>query len=83
MPKYDLPRGVIMTPTLGASMAFYPLDLQGLIRNAIELFLKKCVGSPYLFKYVGLFQNGPILYLKKNSFREKGKSLSPSPDNLN
>ena len=30
MPKYDLPMGLIMTPPLGASMAFYPLDLQGL-----------------------------------------------------
>ena len=28
---YDLPGGVIMTPPLDASMAFYPLDLQGLI----------------------------------------------------
>ena len=27
---YDLPGGVIMTPPLDASMAFYPLDLQGL-----------------------------------------------------
>ena len=27
---YDFPGGVIMTPPLDASMAFYPLDLQGL-----------------------------------------------------
>ena len=34
---YDLPGGVIMTPPLDASMAFYPLDLQGLIPKKGEI----------------------------------------------
>ena len=38
MPIYDLPGGVIMTPPpLDASMAFYPLDLQGLIYGLEKL----------------------------------------------
>ena len=39
MPKYDLPRGGHYAP-LGASMVFYPLGLQGLIRCCYLLLEK-------------------------------------------
>jgi len=38
-PIYDFPGGVIMTPPLDASMAFYPLALQGLIAPMIDILL--------------------------------------------